>query len=321
MIYLKSMDFRNRPKNGNFEHQPTHMKPTIPMYFFRIIKALFILGTIGFAQTPFTSAQLIQNGDFEISKDSNFQLFFNIEPGDNFIESWTVDSGDIDLVKGHWNAYDGQHSVDLNGYSEGSLSQSFTTLVGGIYKVHFRLSGNPYGVFPVKRLNVSVSSISRQFEFNTTNHTGQDMGWELHRFMFRAVDTLTTLKFSSLLGSNAGPVIDDVQVIDLFSTDTIKDNIVYFPSAFSPNGDDLNDEFKFVTITNSVFSVREFTLYNSWGEHIYSQKQFDVDAKTKWWDGTVNQEDVQPGSYLYIVEIEFTNGKVKRFTGTVLLVR
>ena len=103
----------------------------------------------------------------------------------------------------------------------------------------------------------------------------------------------------------------------LFSTtpELIK---IYFPNAFTPNGDGLNDEFKPVT---PIEEIEHFSLsiFNRWGAMIYQTNDI-----TQGWDGTYNGELCQPGSYVYKIAYNTfvpstTASEVKQ--GTVMLVR
>lgn len=71
-----------------------------------------------------------------------------------------------------------------------------------------------------------------------------------------------------------------------------------FPSAFSPNGDGLNDTFG--AVGEGVDQYR-LIIFNRWGNVI-----FESDNLHKKWDGRFNGELVAPGSYNYEV---FAEGK------------
>jgi gliding motility-associated-like protein len=69
---------------------------------------------------------------------------------------------------------------------------------------------------------------------------------------------------------------------------TIKDGAcdVYFPNAFTPNGDGKNESFKI--LTDLLLPGYHLTIYNRWG-----QKVFETNNPSKSWDGTWNGK-VQP---------------------------
>lgn len=67
---------------------------------------------------------------------------------------------------------------------------------------------------------------------------------------------------------------------------------VNFPSAFSPNGDQMNDTFGPTTPCDVLFNME---VYNNWGEIVFSTQS----AKEQW-DGLLNGVAVPPGKYTYI---------------------
>jgi len=60
------------------------------------------------------------------------------------IGPWTVTAGSVDLIgPGFWAAADGDQSLDLDGTSAGTVSQTFATTPGTTYTVSYALAGNP----------------------------------------------------------------------------------------------------------------------------------------------------------------------------------
>jgi gliding motility-associated-like protein len=85
---------------------------------------------------------------------------------------------------------------------------------------------------------------------------------------------------------------------------------IYIPSAFTPNGDGLNDAF-FVK-GEGIQNFRIF-IYNRWGEVI-----FESDNAKSQWDGNYQGKPVESGVYVYQV---FANGlSSKGKTGSVTVV-
>lgn len=90
---------------------------------------------------------------------------------------------------------------------------------------------------------------------------------------------------------------------------------VYFPNAFSPNGDNVNDLFQAVG-----YNVVGFTLqiFDRWGEMVYETNSFDYNNG---WDGKINGDDANVGSYVYQVSVDFNTGDVFNSSGNFMLVR
>ncbi|UTW60910.1 gliding motility-associated C-terminal domain-containing protein [bacterium SCSIO 12741] len=90
----------------------------------------------------------------------------------------------------------------------------------------------------------------------------------------------------------------------------------YFPNAFSPNDDQLNDRFRVFKTDLSHFHIR---IYNRWNELVYESPDIE-----EGWDGTRgdNQTDCPVGQYVFKIEFrEEANEQTQIFTGTVFLVR
>jgi len=70
---------------------------------------------------------------------------------------------------------------------------------------------------------------------------------------------------------------------------------VWIPSAFTPNGDGVNESFEIKAECRDF----EFTLdvFDRWGNHVYHQTQLDVP-----WNGTLNGQPVPNGVYTYRIQ-------------------
>ena len=70
--------------------------------------------------------------------------FAQVFPGNPAVTGWTVGGNGIDYVGSLWDAADGDgHSIDLNSWGPGSVSQTVDTVAGQTYNVTFAMSGNP----------------------------------------------------------------------------------------------------------------------------------------------------------------------------------
>ena len=87
---------------------------------------------------------------------------------------------------------------------------------------------------------------------------------------------------------------------------------VFFPNAFTPNGDGLNDQFKPV-----VYSLSDFhwKIFNRIGQLVFETSEYN-----KGWDGRVHGQPAVPGVYVWICSYT-RNHKVEMKKGTLLLIR
>jgi len=97
---------------------------------------------------------------------------------------------------------------------------------------------------------------------------------------------------------------------------------VFVPNAFSPNGDGVNDLFR-PFIGPGVANVNFMRVFDRWGELVFSTDDLPVflptDLDDSGWDGTLNGQLMNPGVYVYIIEVEFVDGIVLLFRGDVTL--
>lgn len=89
---------------------------------------------------------------------------------------------------------------------------------------------------------------------------------------------------------------------------------VYFPNAFTPNGDGKNDVFRPVSKGNQV--IKTFRVTNRWG-----QVMFETVNPRIGWDGRFNGALQDLGTYYYFIRYMCANGKVYEEKGEVLLIK
>jgi|694.fasta_scaffold36574_1 gliding motility-associated-like protein len=87
------------------------------------------------------------------------------------------------------------------------------------------------------------------------------------------------------------------------------------PNAFNPNSD-IPINRNFGMMNSRIFKLEYFKIFNRWGQAIFET----TDPKKKW-DGTFNNIEMPPGTYVWIIDGYCTNGKRFKRTGTVLLAK
>ena len=94
---------------------------------------------------------------------------------------------------------------------------------------------------------------------------------------------------------------------------------VYFPTAFSPNGDGINDYF--LAYGKGNFDYRNFSIYNRWGELVFAKKKGVINKVEDGWDGRFKGERAAPGLYTFQLTVQFAEGEEKEFHGRMYLVK
>ncbi len=129
------------------------------------------------------------------------------------------------------------------------------------------------------------------------------------------VSPLETTNYSITLTDALGcTVTDDVSII------VEKNRNVFIPSVFSPNDDGYNDVF-FVNSNQSVLNISNFRIFNRWGETIYANRDIAPNDRSVGWDGTFKGAQLNPSVFVYLVEVEFVDGRVEIYKGDITLVR
>ncbi|MFZ4426701.1 MAG: gliding motility-associated C-terminal domain-containing protein [Saprospiraceae bacterium] len=95
---------------------------------------------------------------------------------------------------------------------------------------------------------------------------------------------------------------------------------VYFPSAFSPNGDGANDVFM-VFSGPETLRVKSLRLFNRWGTQVYEQFDFPPNDPAFGWDGVHRGTIQNPAVYVYLAEVIFLDGSEAVFKGDFTLIR
>lgn len=166
------------------------------------------------------SAELVSNPSYEqgVNPDTNGG-YINVKPGENTIEGWQVDFGDVDYISSMlWQAHDGGRSIDLNGQnrtSPGSISQIVPLIIGQEYQISFFMSGNPHGGDPLRTLQVTLGDdVTADFSYDilAEGTTTSDMKWKFYTIDFVATTDSARLQFASTMGKAWGPVVDDIAV-------------------------------------------------------------------------------------------------------------
>lgn len=86
---------------------------------------------------------------------------------------------------------------------------------------------------------------------------------------------------------------------------------LYIPTAFSPNGDGINDGFS-VFGQNDLQEVSELRIFDRWGNEVFRGAE---------WDGKWKGQYVSPGVYTYLIYVVMDDGVKRPFSGSVTVVR
>lgn len=118
----------------------------------------------------------------------------------------------------------------------------------------------------------------------------------------------------SFIDSNGCKNTGNIQIIVV-----CKNENVFVPNTFSPNGDGNNDVF--YVRGRGLDRVKSLRIFNRWGEVVFEQQNFPVNNAMYGWDGKYKGNKPVPDVYVYQVEIFCDNSQVVHFEGNIALIQ
>ncbi len=109
------------------------------------------------------------------------------------------------------------------------------------------------------------------------------------------------------------------------ASDTIKFKVfceqsqVYIPNLFTPDGDGVNDVL--MVRGQGIKSVKNFRIFNRWGEIVFERANFEPNVKSSGWDGTIRGQKAPPDVYVYTCEVLCENDIPFIYKGNVAIIK
>jgi gliding motility-associated-like protein len=98
-------------------------------------------------------------------------------------------------------------------------------------------------------------------------------------------------------------------------TITINDCEIVVPTAFTPNGDNVNDFWEIVDL-DQVYPTSIVYVYNRWGNLVYESNKGSYTSKP--WDGTYNGDKLPVASYYYMIDLNESDDELLKGTVTII---
>ena len=141
----------------------------------------------------------------------------------------------------------------------------------------------------------------------------------------------TTLSCSNCLNPSAMPVNNGSYEVTLTSVDDCTDSAivqyrvlkrrrVYVPNVFSPDANGVNDIFS-VFAGPEVAEILAFKVYDKWGNEVYSLNNFQANDSNLGWDGNYRGKALDPGVFVWSVEVLFIDDAVEVYSDNVTLLK
>jgi gliding motility-associated-like protein len=104
------------------------------------------------------------------------------------------------------------------------------------------------------------------------------------------------------------------------SINVVKKRDIYVPTAFSPNGDQINDLF-YPFDDNNVAEVQLWQVLDRWGNLIWEAQNTTIGSPEIAWDGNHRGQTAPPGVYLWRAVLVYKDQAVRTLSGEVILMR
>lgn len=110
---------------------------------------------------------------------------------------------------------------------------------------------------------------------------------------------------------------DGCSVKDSVFVQVVSDRQVFIPSAFSPNGDGLNDHF-FIH-SKGTAEIISFQIFDRWGNLLFKSTNGQTNVPLQGWDGRSRGRQLNDGVFFYLAALRFLNDEVVDYKGEVVL--
>lgn len=95
---------------------------------------------------------------------------------------------------------------------------------------------------------------------------------------------------------------------------------VFVANIFSPNGDGENDRF-FIQASGAVSNIKSFMIFDRWGVAVFQGRDLAPNDPNLGWDGRYQGRAMNAAVFVYIAELEMSDGEVFLLEGEVVLMR
>lgn len=104
------------------------------------------------------------------------------------------------------------------------------------------------------------------------------------------------------------------QAVDSVKFTVFNGSAIYVPTAFTPNGNGLNDVLR--PRYPGIKKLFYFTIFNRWGQTVFSTNNLNGG-----WDGTLKGSTLPTGTYVWMLKAEDIGGKMYHLKGQIVLIR
>jgi len=122
--------------------------------------------------------------------------------------------------------------------------------------------------------------------------------------------SIDSIRYTVLVSDEKNCMDSASVTVKIFKTDPQ----IFVPTAFTPNGDGVNDVFRPIGV--GIKSIEYFRVFNRWGQLVFS-----TTVNGQGWDGSISGKPQSTNTFVWIVRgIDYLNKPFVR-KGTVTLIR
>lgn len=126
-------------------------------------------------------------------------------------------------------------------------------------------------------------------------------------------DEVNLLEQTVIYRVNAVPITSGITESVSNTIFILKNPNLFSPTAFTPNGDGLNDVFN---VFGQYIDTFEMDIFNRWGELLFTTREL-----SEGWDGTYRGNAMPEGTYTFVAQMTDRAGRAFKKSGTVVLLR
>jgi gliding motility-associated-like protein len=124
------------------------------------------------------------------------------------------------------------------------------------------------------------------------------------------VDSTTIFK---IVATNPSGCLSEKQILVSLEFSECTEDVIFIPTAFSPNGDNINDVFEVKSEAIKEFDLR---IYNRWGILVFESADLG-----KVWNGTYEDKSLNTDVFGYIINVQCYSGDIFTKKGNITLVK
>ena len=96
---------------------------------------------------------------------------------------------------------------------------------------------------------------------------------------------------------------------------------IYIPNVIDISSNSTDNRFTIFTGADDIESIQELRIYDRWGNLIFVNENFQPNDPSLGWDGRYNNQQVDPGVFVYMAVLKYPDGTTELFAGDVTVIK